>query len=190
MDFASLIKERVSTPELFARYGFERDRRGMVCCMFHSDKHPSMRVYDGSGGYHCFSCHAHGDVISFVQQYYGLSFMDAISKINVDFGLGLPINTPIDNALRLQLRREADERRARREATRKERERLSKAYDDAMAEWVRLERQRTEYAPTEPSEPFNDLFIEAVTGAAAAEEAVELAKTRLYLFERNTRDMR
>lgn len=190
MDYAAIIKESVSTPELFAYYGFERNRAGKVHCVFHEDRNPSMKVYDGSGGYHCFVCNANGDVIDFVQQHFHLPFRDALGKINNDFGLGLPINSHLDYEKRRQMQREAEERRRKRDAVKKEHERLCEAYDVAFDEWLRLCRQKEEYAPRTPSEPFNPTFVEALTRMASAEEALECAKTRLYLFEKNMRERR
>lgn len=183
MDYAAIIKERVPTPELFAYYGFERNRAGVVRCMFHQDRHASMKVYDGDRGYHCFSCKATGDVIDFVQQCFGLPFRDALSKINDDFRLGLPINAPIDDEQRRQFRKEADERRAKREAVKKERDRLYKAYDDALAEWIRLDRQRIECAPTSPSEALDDRYVEALQKIDCAAYILDGAEMALYEFE-------
>lgn len=184
MDYAAMIKDRVSTPELFEFYGFHRDRSGFICCPFHEEKTGSMKVYDGAGGYHCFGgCGAHGDIITFVQNYFRIPFKEALSKINDDFYLGLPINSQIDEEQRRQLRREEDERRRQRETVRKERERLYKAYDDALAEWIRLDRQRTEYAPTEPSEAFDDRYVEALHKIENAGYALDCAEIALYKFK-------
>lgn len=40
-----------------------RDFLGL--CPFHDDKNPSMRVSEEKGLFHCFSCGAGGDMISF-----------------------------------------------------------------------------------------------------------------------------
>lgn len=186
MDYAAIIKERVTTPELFSFYGFERDRTKKVRCMFHNDDHPSMKVYDGAGGYYCFSCNAHGDVIDFVKEYFNISFREAISKINNDFRLGLPINEPLDNEKRIEIERATAQRCIEREAMKRKREELYKSYDESANEWLRLSRQKEEYAPSSTSEPLNDLFIEAMIGISLAEERMEDARTKIYLFEHST----
>lgn len=185
MDYAAIVKERVSTPELFAYYGFPRNRAGVVCCMFHPDKNASMKVYDGDRGYHCFSCQAHGDVINFVQQHFGLSFKDALSKINDDFHLGLPISRRADDEHSRKMRKEAQRRRAIADAARREHDRLCKAYNDALAEWVRLDRQRTECAPKSQSEPLNPLYVEALQKIDHAAYVLTGAEAELYQFEHN-----
>ncbi|WP_431834471.1 CHC2 zinc finger domain-containing protein, partial [Faecalibacterium duncaniae] len=42
-------------------YGMKPDRHGMVCCPFHSDSDPSMKLNDTY--YYCFGCGANGDAI-------------------------------------------------------------------------------------------------------------------------------
>ena len=95
MDYASEIKSRLTTKEVFLHYGFEPNRMGEICCPFHSEKTPSLKIYDGDRGWTCFGCHKGGDAINFVREYFGLTFTDAISKINADFSLGLPIGERI-----------------------------------------------------------------------------------------------
>lgn len=184
MDYASIVKDRVSTPELFEHYGFRRDRGGFVCCPFHDEKTGSMKVYDGDRGYHCFGgCGAHGDIISFVQNYFKISFKDALIKINDDFRLGLPLNGSIDGELRRKIQRESDERIRKRDAVKKERERLYKAREDALYEWIRLDLQRIENAPKTPSEPLNEKFIEALQNLEYTAHILEEAEAAIYQFE-------
>jgi CHC2 zinc finger/DNA polymerase family A len=48
---------------------------GKVRCPFHDDTNPSCHIYDDH--YHCFSCGAHGDAISWLMAVEGLSFRAA-----------------------------------------------------------------------------------------------------------------
>lgn len=57
-------------------------------CPFHNDTHASMSVY-ADGGYKCFACGEHGDVISYVMKRKGLSFRDAIEALGGDFSYEL-----------------------------------------------------------------------------------------------------
>jgi DNA primase len=81
------IKDRLTMCEVLERYGYETNKKGFVCCMFHNEKTPSMKIFDKD--YHCFGCGEHGDVITFVQKLFGLSFPDALKKIDIDFNLNL-----------------------------------------------------------------------------------------------------
>lgn len=48
------------TPRMAAEhFGLNVSRNGMVCCPFHDDRHPSMKLYEDH--YHCFGCQANGD---------------------------------------------------------------------------------------------------------------------------------
>ena len=80
------IKDRVSTREAAELYGFEVNRHGMMCCPFHPDKAPSMKV---DRNYICFGCQEKGDVISFVSKVFGLKPYEAARKLAADFGLSI-----------------------------------------------------------------------------------------------------
>ena len=88
-------------PKIMEQYGFRLDKAGFCECPFHSERSASFKAYPGTRGYYCFGCGAHGSVIDFVMLYFGLSFKDALAKINEDFSLGLPGLTvdvqPIDD---------------------------------------------------------------------------------------------
>lgn len=95
--------------------------KGKFCCPFHNDRTPSAKAYDNS--FFCFACNKGGDVIQFVQDYFNISFIDAIKKINKDFNLNLQ-NTKMSID---ELKKLAEETRKKRlEKERKEREYRSK----------------------------------------------------------------
>ncbi|MRR52503.1 MAG: DNA primase, partial [Rhodocyclaceae bacterium] len=58
-----------------------------ACCPFHSEKSPSFTVSPTKQFYHCFGCGAHGSAISFVMQYAGLGFIDAVEELAGMVGL-------------------------------------------------------------------------------------------------------
>ena len=61
----------------------------MICCPFHADRNPSMKV---DSRFHCFGCGADGDVIDFIAKLFQLSLRKAAEKLVVDFGLsGNPV---------------------------------------------------------------------------------------------------
>ena len=81
---AAVIGRRVK----LARSG----RQWKGCCPFHDEKSASFYVYDD--GFHCFGCGAHGDVIGFVMQCQGLSFIEAVNQLAGEAGLEVPKPTP------------------------------------------------------------------------------------------------
>ena len=56
----------------------------MICCPFHADRNPSMKV---DFRFHCFGCGADGDVIDFVAKLFQLSLRQAVEKLAADFGI-------------------------------------------------------------------------------------------------------
>ena len=148
-----------------------------------------MKVYKGNGGYHCFGCGAHGSIIDFVMQYFGLNFQDAISKLNDDFRLGLPIGKKIDRRTQLEMNKAAFERKRKIESEKKHREQIENACWTAFDEWKRLDDNRRDYAPKSPTEPLHPLFVEALKNIDGAEYNLSCAEIARYEYEkRNSHD--
>ncbi|QWD90438.1 DNA primase [Polynucleobacter sp. MWH-Braz-FAM2G] len=59
-------------------------------CPFHSEKSPSFSVSPTKQFYHCFGCGAHGSAISFLMEYSGLGYVDAIEDLARSAGLEVP----------------------------------------------------------------------------------------------------
>ena len=59
-------------------------------CPFHSEKSPSFSVSPTKQFYHCFGCGAHGSAISFLLEYSGLGYVDAIEDLARSAGLDVP----------------------------------------------------------------------------------------------------
>lgn len=68
--------------EAAEHYGLEA-RRDMVCCPFHNDRTPSMKLNEDY--FYCFGCGAHGDVIDLAARLFNLSSYDAAKKLAADF---------------------------------------------------------------------------------------------------------
>ncbi len=103
IDYADIIKSRVTMQDVVDRYTGQRIVRNRICCPVHNGTDRNMRIYPHT--YHCFVCHATGDVIQFVQSVLGVSFWDAMQRINSDFGLGLPIGAERSDLNRADLER-------------------------------------------------------------------------------------
>ena len=84
MNVFETVRNNVKAIDVAIMAGFRPNRSKMICCPFHNDKHPSMKV---ARRYFCFSCGAKGDAIDFVSNYYGLRLKEAAEKIASDFGL-------------------------------------------------------------------------------------------------------
>lgn len=62
----------------------------IACCPFHGEKTPSFTVSQTKQFYHCFGCGAHGTAISFLMEYQGLGFVDAVEDLAKRIGVVVP----------------------------------------------------------------------------------------------------
>lgn len=137
MSYTTEIKSRLPARQVLEHYGFTVDRAGFCKCPFHQgDNTGSLKVYDGSGGWHCFACGAGSSVIDFVMLHFGLPFVAAQEKLNEDFGLGLPIGSALSAEDRARAAAEARKQKA--EAVERERklQALKDAEDRALSAFV------------------------------------------------------
>jgi DNA primase len=86
IDIVTFIGERVP----LTKSG--RNHKGL--CPFHGEKSPSFFVSPDMQMFKCFGCQASGDVISFVQQYEGLEFPEALQLLADRAGVRLEKTTP------------------------------------------------------------------------------------------------
>lgn len=152
-----LVKENITTKDAVIHYGMHPNKSGLICCPFHHDKNPSMKV---DRRYYCFGCGASGDVIDFTKQYFNLSVKDAARKLADDFGLVIeenftvpssrksiwrvPINPSVSNAQEYPIR----------EITKAFR--IVADYSNLLREW------KKNYAPKTMDEEWNEHFIESL----------------------------
>ena len=81
-------KNNLDIVSIIESAGVELKRSGtrhVGLCPFHADKDPSFYIFDDNR-FKCFGCGEHGDVIDFVQKYYGLSFPDALKHLGIEKG--------------------------------------------------------------------------------------------------------
>lgn len=90
VDVFKECRERVSVPDVALHYGFTSNRAGFICCPFHHEKTPSLKL--NGHHWHCFGCGAGGSSIDFVSQLLGLDALGAVERLNADFNLGLPLH--------------------------------------------------------------------------------------------------
>ena len=76
-----------------------------ACCPFHSEKTPSFSVSPQKQFYHCFGCGAHGTAVSFLMEYAGMGFRDAVRELAE--GVGLPMPQEADRGESVERAKEA-----------------------------------------------------------------------------------
>ena len=136
MNYAQTITESIGVREAFARYGFDVDRKGNICCPFHNEKNPSLGTYAGGKRWKCFGCGEGGSVIDFVMKLFGLEFTQAIAKINYDFSLSLPIGQKLSVREQRELKKRETERKRLAEIQQEEKARNEAEYQSVMDMWV------------------------------------------------------
>ena len=82
MNIFQTVKENVTARQAAEQYGLKVNKNGMICCPFHDDRHPSMKV---DKGFCCFACGAKGDVITFVADFFHIVPLEAAKKLAEDF---------------------------------------------------------------------------------------------------------
>lgn len=173
-DAVQTIKDRLTMRDVITHYGYKPNRAGFVCCPFHREKTASMKVFQKD--YHCFGCGANGDVISFVKQFFGLSFPDALKKIDLDFGLNLYGEQSFQDLRKSHYRQKQIQ--AERERKEREKQQADAEYWAVFEEWKRLDDNKRNYAPKTPDEEWHPLFVEALQKLSYQEYLLDMAELR------------
>lgn len=148
MDIFATVKAAVTVRQAAEHYGLQVNRNGMVCCPFHEDRHPSMKLNERY--FYCFGCGATGDVIDLVARLFDLSSYEAAQKLVQDFGIG-PDKPPAAATL-------PKPERSLLKAYRQEEVRCLRVLCDYLH---LLESWKVQCAPKTPEEVLDDRFVEA-----------------------------
>ena len=147
MNLFETVKSAVTVKQAAEYYGCKVNRGDMICCPFHDDRHPSMKL--NRDYFYCFGCGATGDVIDFVARLFGLSSYEAAKKLAYDFGID-PDKPPAAVALKKPYP-------------------LAQAFRNDVIHCQRvlcdylhlLESWRGQYAPKTPEDVLDGRFVEA-----------------------------
>ena len=149
------VKQNVTVRQAAEMYGLKPNRSGLIRCIFHNDKSPSMKV---DRRYYCFGCGCTGDAIDFTAQLFGLGLRDAAMKLADDFGINYSArgrdSLPSRSNILVRKPEPTPE-----EQWEKEYMRCLKAYLDyriMLLEW------KEKYRPKTRTEEWNDRFTTAL----------------------------
>ena len=89
------IKQTFNMRDILAKCGLpEPNRAGFIKCPFHKGDHDaSLKIYDKDS--HCFGCGANGDIFSFIQKFYGISFKDAFLMLGGEYEKKMSFKTSL-----------------------------------------------------------------------------------------------
>lgn len=167
---ANRIRELNPLSDELARYGVEVDRKGFSRCPFHTEKTASFRVYP-DGTFHCFGCHAHGDVISFVMKMENLGFPDACARLDRD--------------ITYSEQRKIERVRRERESSQTARERAEAEYFSAFDNWKENEDRLKLFEPASPDAEPSKLFLHYLGCRSRLEHLLDCAEIKLLRVVNN-----
>lgn len=170
MNIFTLVKATVTTKQAAEFYGLKVTKNSMICCPFHPDQHPSMKVDDR---YYCFGCHETGDVINFTAGLFHTSQYEAAKKLAADFHITVTEDDRLEQKRKkakkpftpfkpdltgLSARLEF----IKAEAAQQEREVWIKHAAEVLTEYrLLLHEWMVQYAPQNMDEEWHPLFVEA-----------------------------
>ena len=150
MNLFQTVKAAVTVKQAAALYGLPVTPNGMVCCPFHEDHTPSMKLNDAC--YYCFGCGATGDVIDLTARIFDLSSLQAARKLVQDFDLSP--DKPPSGAVALPKPPIAPSNAQQEDIAYCLR--VLHDYHGTLTKW------RTEFAPRSPEEALDERFVEAL----------------------------
>lgn len=91
-DFIERVRESTNIVDIISQYVQLRRTGGnhQGLCPFHNEKTGSFSVSEEKQVYHCFGCKASGNVYTFVQNYQGMTFPEAVEYLAKRSGLAIP----------------------------------------------------------------------------------------------------
>lgn len=159
MTIFQTVKASLTLRQVAEHCGLTVGRNGMVCCPFHEDRHPSMKLNEDY--FFCFGCGETGDVIDLAAKLFGCSPSDAAHRLAADFGItdDRPSVLP---KLKVQKTQTQDEQTCFR---------VLVEYLHTLQDW------KTRYAPAAPEELLHPRFLEAIRELDHTEYLVDLLIT-------------
>lgn len=138
------VKAAIPLPEAAKRYGLDASGTGMICCPFHEDRSPSMKLYEDH--YYCFGCGRHGDLVDLFSELFCIPPYEAACRLADDFGVDTYAEAPTMTA---------------KKELRSFREKQLRC-QQVLSEYLRLlTKWKTQYAPSDPLAELNDRYVEA-----------------------------
>ena len=155
-EYAKDIEQLVPAAVAGEFYGLDVNRRQFVSCPFHTEKTASF--YAKGSYFYCYGCGWHGNVVDFVRDYFGMTWLDALAKVNDDFRLNLPIG----RRATLTETNEAKRRWAERDFIDAVESCRKRSIDSLWDEWIRLDRTVIEQKPSGPYDAISDEYVNAL----------------------------
>lgn len=160
MNLFEAVKASVTARQAAERYGIEIDRTGKACCIFHDDRHPSMKVDER---FHCFACGADGDAIDLTAQLFGIGLKEAAAQLAADFQIAY------DEKRGGRGPAKAGSIKARKSLIKRLKNYQNETYRVLCSYFHLLRKWEAEYAPRTEDEEWHPLFMEAIQNSVRVE---------------------
>ena len=176
MELFGAVKDAVTTRQAAEFYGIDVKSNGMARCIFHNDHSPSMKL---DKRYHCFGCHADGDVINFVAGLFGLGNKEAAEKIANDFGISYekwkPPGKPPSGREKQKKQNNRNNQKNQINRIRQTRfKETEQKFYKILTEYYHLLKQwKEERAPKTPEEEWDEYFCEALKNLSEVEYVLD-----------------
>ena len=92
ISIVDVVQEKVSLTK--------KGREYMGLCPFHGEKTPSFYVNPAKGFYYCFGCQAKGNIFTFYQEVYKMTFTEAVENLAQKAGINIPAKLNLSEAFK------------------------------------------------------------------------------------------
>jgi DNA primase len=92
ISIVDVVQEKVSLTK--------KGREYMGLCPFHGEKTPSFYVNPAKGFYYCFGCQSKGNIFTFYQEVYKMTFIEAVENLAQKAGLSIPAKLNLSEAFK------------------------------------------------------------------------------------------
>lgn len=156
---AEIINDSLTMKDLLLKY-HNLGKRRRTNCPIHGGKDNNFCYTDKV--FHCWSCGASGNIVSFVMQLFNISFKEAVVRIDSDFNLNINFTRKLSIRERQELRKADRLRRDKIAQELQEKQSISDMHDYILFEWIRLDKNKRDYAPKNETEQWNPKYCEAL----------------------------
>lgn len=186
MDIFTKVKENVSMLDLIQHFNLTLNRQKFICCPFHNEKTPSLKVYENS--FYCFGCNKSGTVIDFTSYYLNMDILEATRYLASSFSITLDENIPKPTKLTVREKYEQDKAIKQNNKSSSTLDKvfenwLSNAWDTILNYYRILHHNSLEY------ELNNEIYVEAIHNLTKLDYYIDWLQDDPISFYKINRDI-
>lgn len=108
-----IVSNAVTMRQVAESYNFPINYKGFMKCPFHGngvERTPSLKIYEGTKGFHCKACGVGGDAIRFVALLNEISDQEAMYELAIKFNITISTNQEIPEEVKIKANQAQKER--------------------------------------------------------------------------------